>query len=163
VIRTQADLERTRTSLLRFENGMRTQRQEIENVRNFELLTEGDVEIIARLRDEIDVYLGLIIEQPMEILGIIASVDVDQETFILRSSSPDQSEMVCAKRFGLTEDIDSILGESVRVIGMLQRHRITKRIVLKVESITVVERATKIDKLPSNGVVHPSESSITNA
>jgi hypothetical protein len=67
--------------------------------------------------------------------GVIRQIDLDAQTFVLRERPDDQEDLPCEYGDGLAEIVKSFLDCRVKVSGLLETSRMTRRSKLEAEAI----------------------------
>jgi hypothetical protein len=144
----EKELELTREQLARAENALEAIRREVlpVNKANYQIMAEGYIEQIQRLRTQIDAYLGITTADdsaPITVAGIIREVDLDKRTFSLRERRDGSPPLDC-EYDEISEDlVKHFLDEPVVITGTVRTSRKTNRQTMEVESIEADLSATR--------------------
>jgi hypothetical protein len=160
MIRTDDELAVVRRQLARVEDALAALRRDVlsKNRRNFEIMSEGYVEQITALRDEIDAYLGVALRVPAgQAAGVIRSLDLDAQTFVLRQRPGQEPDLPCEFDAPLEEVVKSALDRPVRVVGVLEKSRKTRKEKMEVEMVELLPAPGELTS-PSDGVGTDRES-----
>jgi hypothetical protein len=138
--RVEEELQLTREQLARVESALEVIRREVlpVNPANYEILAEGYIEQIRRLRAQIDAYLGIKAvdeSRPTTIAGVIREVDLDQRTFSLRDRRDGLPPLDCEYDDASMHLVKSLLDEPVVITGTVRSSRKTSKETMEVESI----------------------------
>jgi GAF domain-containing protein len=133
-------LELTRRQLARAEEALEAIRRDVlpVNNANYELMAEGYIEQIQRLRTQIDDYLGINAanDSPrIAVAGVIREVDLDMRTFSLRDRRDGLPPLDCEYDETSHRLIKSLLDVPVIVTGTVRSSRKTSKQTMEVESI----------------------------
>jgi hypothetical protein len=145
MITNDAQLEVVREQLRRIEAALDSLRREVKvkskNEKLYEVMSRGYIDLLLSIRGDIDAYLGIdpqavnAEEKYAEIEGVIRSVDLDAQTFILRGRPDQAPDLACEYGKQIEESVKEFLGCRVRVSGTLDRSRLTGREKLEVQAI----------------------------
>ena len=107
-----------------------------QNPKLYAVMAEPYIDMVLALRAEIDAYLGISAYQ--EFAGVIRSVDLDAQTFVLRERSDDEPDLACEYSAELEEAVKEYLDNRVRVSGLLEVSKKTHKSRMSVDSIELV-------------------------
>ena len=136
----EKQIEVTRQQLARVENALEAIRHNVLPVNkvNYQIMAEGYIEQIHRLRTQIDAYLGIGRTdgpQSIEVAGIIREVNLDKRTFSLRECRDGMPPLDCEYDEASEQLIKTFLDEPVVIRGTLRTSRKTHKQTMEVESI----------------------------
>jgi hypothetical protein len=137
---SEKELELTRQQLARAENALEAIRREVlpVNRANYQIMAEGYIEQIQRLRTQIDSYFGINTtneSQSLVVRGVIREVDLDKRTFSLRERRDGLPPLDCEYDETNEHIIKSLLDEPVVITGTFRTSRKTGKQTMEVESI----------------------------
>jgi hypothetical protein len=67
--------------------------------------------------------------------GVIRQIDLDAQTFVLRERPEGQPDLPCEYPGALAETVKDLLGCRVKVSGLLETSRLTRRSTMEAEAI----------------------------
>jgi hypothetical protein len=143
MIENDEQLEVVRSQLAHAERALSALRRDVlpKNASMYGVMSESYIELIHALRQDIDEYLGIALgndssdSNSVELQGVIRSVDLDAQTFVLRERPEDQPDIACEYGRDLDEVVRGYLGSSVIVIGTVESSRKTRKSSVSVDSI----------------------------
>jgi hypothetical protein len=138
MIKNDNQLAIVREQLASAEAALDAIRREVQpqNPRTYAVMAEPYIDVVLSLRAEIDAYLG--ISACQELSGVIRSVDLDAQTFVLRERSDGEPDLPCEYSAELEEAVKEHLDNRVRVSGILEVSKKTHRSKLSVDRIELL-------------------------
>jgi hypothetical protein len=167
MITNDAELQITRERLGLVEAALDSLRRDVKskNERLYALMAESYIDLLLSIRGDIDAYLGIApyaaraAGKEIEVEGVIRSIDLDAQTFVLGERPDSLPDLPC--EYGLqTEDVvKEFLDRRVIVSGALQTSRLTHKDKLEAEAINLVsaeEQPAAEQPATSNTVSSPA-------
>ena len=142
MITTDAELELTRERLKLVEAALDSLRRDVKskNEKLYQVMSVGYIDLLLSIRGDIDAYLGIRPSpQDTEVEGVIRSVDLDAQTFVLRERPNNLPDLPCEYSRQIEEAVKEFLGRRVTVSGTLETSRLTGREKLEAETIEAAE------------------------
>jgi hypothetical protein len=148
MIKNDAELEVVRSQLGRVEAALDSLRRDVKpkNENMYALMAESYIDLLQALRADIDAYLGIVTvpenaaadRKYTEVEGVIRSVDLDAQTFVLRERPNNLPDLSCEYSTQIEEAVKEFLDCRVSVSGTLETSRLTRREKMEAETIEVV-------------------------
>ncbi len=151
MITNERELAVVRNQLALAEGALETIHREVKptNPAMYNLMAGGYIDMITCLRSEIDAYLGIETQpiersrladerQLVEVRGVIRSVDLDNQVFVLRERPEGAPDLPCNYEQSLEEDVKASLDCLVLVAGTLTINRKNKHQMMDAESLEVI-------------------------
>ncbi len=145
MIQNDKQLGIVREQLARAEAALESLRQEVQpkNEQVYRVMAESYVDTILLLRAEVDAYLGIVVtpqsaEQDtgfVELEGVIRSVDLDAQTFVLRDRPDAGPDLLCEYGPDLEAAVKECLDSRVIVAGSIETSRKTHKFKMSADSI----------------------------
>ncbi len=110
-----------------------------QNPRTYAVMAEPYIDVVLSLRAEIDAYLGISAHQ--ELSGVIRSVDLDAQMFVLRERVGGEPDLPCEYSAELEDEVKEHLDNRVRVSGLLEVSKKTQKSKLSVDHIALIAAA----------------------
>lgn len=114
-----------------------------QNPRNYAGMAESYIDVILSLRAEIDAYLGISATADLaeatyqEHAGVIRSIDLDSQSFILRERGASVPDLPCEYSAELEAAVKEHLDDRVLVSGWLEVSKKTQKARLSVDTIAL--------------------------
>ncbi len=171
MITNDAELSVVRQQLGRVEAALDSLRRDVKpkNESMYELLAESYIDMLQSLRADIDAYLGIATlpenaadRQFTEVEGVIRSIDLDAQTFVLRERPNNLPDLPCEYNTRIEEAVKEFLDCRVMVSGTLETSRMTRREKMEAENIELVSTEEEPGGEPTLGMpqgVHTPERS----
>jgi DNA replicative helicase MCM subunit Mcm2 (Cdc46/Mcm family) len=159
-----AELKVVRRQLGRVETALASLRRDVKstNEKMYEVMAESYIDLLQSLRADIDAYLGVAKTTSLaadgkhtEVEGVIRSIDLDAQTFVLRERPDNLPDLPCEYSTQIEEAVKELLGCRVSVAGTLDKSRMTHREMMEVETI---ERASTEEELSEDTPADASNS-----
>jgi hypothetical protein len=159
MITNDAELEVVRKQLARVEAALDSLRREVKpkNEKTYQLMAETSIDLLHALRSEIDAYLGI---APLPVRadrkhtaaeGVIRSVDLDAQTFVLRERPDRLADLECEYSRQLEGAVKEWLGGRVTVSGTLETSRLTGKEKMEAEAIAPAASEEETATVPTAG------------
>ena len=147
MIQNDEQLLAVKQQLERIESALHSLKQRLlpQSEATFRLMSEGYVDQIAALRQEIDQYLGISPgpQPPGEsatIGGVIRQIDLDENTFRLSDPALRTHDLTCEYDELAEEDVRALVGKPVRVTGTLRASGKTGQRTMEADKIELKSR-----------------------
>src|SRR5205085_12662459 len=108
----------------------------------YALMAESYIDLLYALRADVDAYLGIVSvpenaadRKYTEVEGVIRSVDLDAQTFVLQERPNNLPDLPCEYSTQLEEAVKEFLDCRISVSGILETSRLTGREKMKAETI----------------------------
>ncbi len=156
MITNDAELEVVQKQLARVEAALDSLRREVKpkNEKTFHVMAETSIDLRQALRSEIDAYLGI---APLpenadrkltEVEGVIRSVDLDTQTFVLRERPDNLPDLACEYSRQIEGTVKEWLGGRVSVSGTLETSRLTGKEKMEAATVAPTASAEEMETLP---------------
>jgi hypothetical protein len=139
MIKNDNQLAIVREQLATAEAALDAIRREVQpqNPGTYAVMAEPYIDVVLSLRAEIDAYLG-ISAQYQEISGVIGSVDLQAQTFVLRERADGEPDLPCEYSAELAEAVKEHLGNRVHACGRLEVSQKTQKSKLSVDNLVPI-------------------------
>ena len=145
MIQNDTQLGIVREQLARAEAALESLRHEVQpkNEQMYRVMAESYVDTILSLRADVDAYLGIVVTQTAEqdtecgeLEGVIRSVDLDAQTFVLRDRPDAEPDLLCEYGPDLEDAVKECLDSRVIVAGSIETSRKTHKSKMSADRIS---------------------------
>jgi hypothetical protein len=147
MIQNDQQLLTVKQQLERVESALHSLKQRLlpQSEATFRLMSEGYVDQIAALRQEIDEYLGISAGpqhqgESATIGGVIRQIDLDENTFRLSDPASKTRDLTCEYDELAEEDVRALVGQPVRVTGILRASGKTGQQTMEADKVELRSR-----------------------